>query len=193
MFIFGTWYGKPFLWLLNVNLEIYILLWCSNMERIQLGVNRRELHLDLAFNEIIWRYWVAYSESVYIYIYQVKHVEGFDFINRISCINFCFRYASNPNSTGFCRSTRFMVADFSYNFLVGSIPKCLEYLPRFLLLSLSHSCFLLGKSSFTWYLSCRSSFQGNCLQNKDPEQRSTTQCGMYNEIFLLGYYLVVQV
>ncbi|XP_062146615.1 probable LRR receptor-like serine/threonine-protein kinase At1g63430 [Alnus glutinosa] len=62
------------------------------------------------------------------------------------------KYASNPNSTGFCRSTRFMVADFSYNFLVGSIPKCLEYLPR-------------------------SSFQGNCLQNKDPEQRSTTQCG----------------
>jgi hypothetical protein len=62
------------------------------------------------------------------------------------------KYASNPNSTGICRSTQFMVADFSYNFLVGSIPKCLDYLPR-------------------------SSFQGNCLQNKDPKQRLTSQCG----------------
>ncbi|KAE8055306.1 hypothetical protein FH972_012155 [Carpinus fangiana] len=62
------------------------------------------------------------------------------------------KYAANAISTGFCRSTQFIVADFSFNFLVGSIPKCLEYLPR-------------------------SSFQGNCLQNKDPKQRSTSQCG----------------
>ncbi|XP_023926804.1 probable LRR receptor-like serine/threonine-protein kinase At1g63430 [Quercus suber] len=62
------------------------------------------------------------------------------------------KYTSSPNVTGFCRSSQLQVADFSYNFLVGSIPKCLERLPR-------------------------SSFQGNCLQNKDPKQRLTMQCG----------------
>lgn len=62
------------------------------------------------------------------------------------------KYTSSPNVTGFCRSSQLKVADFSYNFLVGSIPKCLERLPR-------------------------SSFQGNCLQNKDPKQRLTMQCG----------------
>ncbi|KAL0371774.1 UNVERIFIED_CONTAM: putative LRR receptor-like serine/threonine-protein kinase [Sesamum calycinum] len=61
-------------------------------------------------------------------------------------------YASNGSPTGFCRSSQLKVADFSYNFLVGSIPKCLGYLPR-------------------------SSFQGNCLQDKDPKQRSAAQCG----------------
>ncbi|CAI8619410.1 unnamed protein product [Vicia faba] len=59
-------------------------------------------------------------------------------------------YASNANSTGFCRSS-LKVADFSYNFLVGSIPKCLEYLPR-------------------------TSFQGNCLHVKDVKQRTKIQC-----------------
>ncbi|KAF3974837.1 hypothetical protein CMV_001854 [Castanea mollissima] len=61
------------------------------------------------------------------------------------------KYTSSANITGFCRSSQLQVADFSYNFLVGSIPKCLEHLPR-------------------------SSFQGNCLQNKDPKQRLTVQC-----------------
>lgn len=61
-------------------------------------------------------------------------------------------YASNENVTGICRSPRLEVADFSYNFLVGSIPKCLEFLPRL-------------------------SFQGNCLQSNDPKQRPSTQCG----------------
>ncbi|KAK7358633.1 hypothetical protein VNO77_00571 [Canavalia gladiata] len=60
-------------------------------------------------------------------------------------------YASNANSSGFCRSSQFEVADFSYNFFVGSIPKCLEYLPR-------------------------SSFQGNCLHVKDIKQRTSVQC-----------------
>ncbi|XP_030947463.1 probable LRR receptor-like serine/threonine-protein kinase At1g63430 [Quercus lobata] len=62
------------------------------------------------------------------------------------------KYTSSAKGTGFCRSSQLQVADFSYNFLVGSIPKCLERLPR-------------------------SSFQGNCLQNKDPKQRLTGQCG----------------
>ncbi|KAF3974839.1 hypothetical protein CMV_001854 [Castanea mollissima] len=40
------------------------------------------------------------------------------------------KYTSSANITGFCRSSQLQVADFSYNFLVGSIPKCLEHLPR---------------------------------------------------------------
>ncbi|XP_020218298.1 probable LRR receptor-like serine/threonine-protein kinase At1g63430 [Cajanus cajan] len=60
-------------------------------------------------------------------------------------------YASGVNLTGFCRSSQLKVADFSYNFFVGSIPKCLDYLPR-------------------------SSFQGNCLHIKDIKQRTSVQC-----------------
>ncbi|GLU05786.1 hypothetical protein SLE2022_228650 [Rubroshorea leprosula] len=59
---------------------------------------------------------------------------------------------SSTNSTGFCHSSQLKVADFSYNFFVGSIPKCMDYLPS-------------------------TSFQGNCLQNNDPKQRPSTQCG----------------
>lgn len=61
-------------------------------------------------------------------------------------------YASSANLTGLCHLSQLKVADFSYNFFVGSIPKCLEYLPS-------------------------TSFQGNCLRNKDPKQRATTLCG----------------
>ncbi|XP_029127672.1 probable LRR receptor-like serine/threonine-protein kinase At1g63430 isoform X1 [Cajanus cajan] len=61
-------------------------------------------------------------------------------------------YASKENVTGLCRSSQLKVADFSYNFLVGSIPKCLEYLPS------------------------RLSFQGNCLQSNDLNQRPSIQC-----------------
>ncbi|KAH1267540.1 putative LRR receptor-like serine/threonine-protein kinase [Glycine max] len=60
-------------------------------------------------------------------------------------------YASKENVTGFCRSSQLKVADFSFNFLVGRIPKCLEYLPRL-------------------------SFQGNCLQGQELKQRSSIQC-----------------
>ncbi|KAM0069890.1 putative protein kinase RLK-Pelle-LRR-VI-2 family [Helianthus debilis subsp. tardiflorus] len=60
-------------------------------------------------------------------------------------------YASNVSRFGFCRSASLKVADFSYNFLVGSIPKCLGYLPR-------------------------TSFQGNCLPYKDIKQRTSEQC-----------------
>ncbi|XP_048229858.1 probable LRR receptor-like serine/threonine-protein kinase At1g63430 isoform X2 [Ricinus communis] len=59
-------------------------------------------------------------------------------------------YASN--SSGLCQASQLKVADLSYNFFVGSIPKCLKYLPS-------------------------TSFQGNCLHNKDPKQRSAAQCG----------------
>ncbi|XVE64864.1 hypothetical protein DITRI_Ditri07aG0135900 [Diplodiscus trichospermus] len=61
-------------------------------------------------------------------------------------------YTSPSNLTGLCRSSQLKVVDLSYNFLVGSIPKCLGHLPS-------------------------TSFQGNCLQSKDAKQRPTTQCG----------------
>ncbi|XP_057449962.1 probable LRR receptor-like serine/threonine-protein kinase At1g63430 [Lotus japonicus] len=59
--------------------------------------------------------------------------------------------ASEENITGFCNSSQLKVADFSYNFLVGSIPKCLENLESL-------------------------SYQGNCLQSKDIKQRPSMQC-----------------
>ncbi|XP_011080986.1 probable LRR receptor-like serine/threonine-protein kinase At1g63430 [Sesamum indicum] len=62
-------------------------------------------------------------------------------------------YASKDSPLGFCGSSLLKVVDLSYNFLVGSIPKCLEHLPR-------------------------SSFQGNCLQAKDAKQRPAAQCGV---------------
>lgn len=63
-------------------------------------------------------------------------------------------YASNGSATGLCRLPQLKVADFSFNFLVGNIPKCLQYLPR-------------------------SSFQGNCLQENDPKQRPSAKCGAF--------------
>ncbi|KAJ9549888.1 hypothetical protein OSB04_022431 [Centaurea solstitialis] len=60
-------------------------------------------------------------------------------------------YASNTSALGFCRASPLKVADFSFNFLEGSIPKCLEYLPR-------------------------SSFQGNCIRYKDIKARDPAQC-----------------
>ncbi|KAG9145101.1 hypothetical protein Leryth_008915 [Lithospermum erythrorhizon] len=66
-------------------------------------------------------------------------------------INMHGLYTSNGQPVGLCRASRLKVADLSYNFFVGSIPKCLERLPR-------------------------SSFQGNCLQAKDIKQRPSAQC-----------------
>ncbi|KAI3823640.1 hypothetical protein L1987_05080 [Smallanthus sonchifolius] len=61
--------------------------------------------------------------------------------------------ASSENKKGFCRLPPLKNADFSYNFLTGSIPKCLEYLPRTV-------------------------FRGNCLRYKDIKQRAPEQCGV---------------
>ncbi|KAI0513759.1 hypothetical protein KFK09_009789 [Dendrobium nobile] len=59
---------------------------------------------------------------------------------------------SQSNTTGICQLTKLKVADFSYNFLLGKVPTCLEYLPR-------------------------TSFQGNCFQDKDSiYHRSSQQC-----------------
>ncbi|CAA7053924.1 unnamed protein product [Microthlaspi erraticum] len=63
-----------------------------------------------------------------------------------------FTSNSSANNGGLCKSSLLKVADFSYNFFVGNIPKCLEYLPR-------------------------KSFQGNCMQNKDLKHRPASQCG----------------
>ncbi|KAI3501262.1 hypothetical protein L1887_29126 [Cichorium endivia] len=62
-------------------------------------------------------------------------------------------YAQNTNVLGFCRATPLKVADFSYNYLVGGIPKCLEYLPK-------------------------ASFQGNCMKYEDITPREPEQCGI---------------
>ncbi|KAL9387083.1 hypothetical protein Peur_020207 [Populus x canadensis] len=77
---------------------------------------------------------------------SVPASSGSDFTSSVYGI-----YASNTNLTGLCRASGLKVADFSYNFFTGSIPKCLGYLPS-------------------------TSFQGNCLQNKDPRQRSSSLC-----------------
>ncbi|KAF5800762.1 putative protein kinase RLK-Pelle-LRR-VI-2 family [Helianthus annuus] len=61
-------------------------------------------------------------------------------------------YASNTNVLGFCHASPLRVADFSFNYLVGSIPKCLEYLPR-------------------------DSFRGNCIKYKDITPRAPEECG----------------
>ncbi|XP_057977603.1 probable LRR receptor-like serine/threonine-protein kinase At1g63430 isoform X2 [Malania oleifera] len=57
-------------------------------------------------------------------------------------------HPSSGNATGLCLTSKLRVANFSYNFFVGSIPKCLDYLPR-----------------------------GNCLQGQEPKQRVAAQCG----------------
>ncbi|KAE8658511.1 putative LRR receptor-like serine/threonine-protein kinase [Hibiscus syriacus] len=62
------------------------------------------------------------------------------------------RNGSGSDLTGLCRASQLRVDDLSYNFLVGSIPKCLKNLPS-------------------------TNFQGNCLQVKDAKQRPYTQCG----------------
>ncbi|EOA18793.1 hypothetical protein CARUB_v10007407mg [Capsella rubella] len=62
-------------------------------------------------------------------------------------------YATKPsaNITGLCASSPLKVADFSYNFFEGSIPRCLDYLPR-------------------------TSFQGNCMKTKKVRQRPSAEC-----------------
>lgn len=62
-------------------------------------------------------------------------------------------FASAGNAVNFCHLSQLKAADFSYNFFVGSIPKRLNYLPR-------------------------SSFQENCLEEKNVKQRPGSECGM---------------
>ncbi|XP_076947427.1 putative LRR receptor-like serine/threonine-protein kinase At1g63430 [Bidens hawaiensis] len=59
--------------------------------------------------------------------------------------------ASGDSKKGFCRLPPLNYADFSYNFLSGRIPKCLEYLPRPV-------------------------FRGNCIHYKDIKQRAPEKC-----------------
>ncbi|GJT11890.1 probable LRR receptor-like serine/threonine-protein kinase [Tanacetum coccineum] len=74
---------------------------------------------------------------------------------RVSCLNDHVNkmYASTTNALGFCRASPTKFADFSFNYLVGNIPKCLEYLPR-------------------------ASFPGNCIKYKDVTPRTPEQCGI---------------
>ncbi|XP_073120929.1 probable LRR receptor-like serine/threonine-protein kinase At1g63430 isoform X2 [Henckelia pumila] len=61
-------------------------------------------------------------------------------------------HSSNGSPIHDCGASQLKVVDFSYNYLFGSIPKCLDYFSR-------------------------SSFTGNCLQEKDPKQRPSAECG----------------
>jgi len=48
---------------------------------------------------------------------------------------------------GLCPSPRLYVGDFSYNFLVGKIPSCLKYLPRYCyVIYLLQYCFCISLS-----------------------------------------------
>lgn len=100
----------------------------------------------------------------------------------------CYRYVSSGNPTGLCRSSRLRVADFSYNFFVGSVPKCLDYLPRYLIPLFCWFIFLLyiffSHSGFVF----SSSFRGNCFLDRDPKQRPTLQCGMF--LYVSPYYCI---
>ncbi|KAK4771408.1 hypothetical protein SAY87_031940 [Trapa incisa] len=73
-------------------------------------------------------------------------------------------YASTANSSGVCGLSQLKVADFSYNFFTGNIPKCLGHLPSM-------------------------SFRGNCLQSKDTKQRPAAQCGVTSPASPKGYSL----
>ncbi|KAK4795998.1 hypothetical protein SAY86_028324 [Trapa natans] len=73
-------------------------------------------------------------------------------------------YASTANSSGVCSLSQLKVADFSYNFFTGNIPKCLGHLPSM-------------------------SFRGNCLQSKDTKQRPAAQCGVTSPASPKGYSL----
>ncbi|KAF3516572.1 hypothetical protein DY000_02061060 [Brassica cretica] len=57
----------------------------------------------------------------------------------------------SANISGLCKSPHLKVADFSYNFFNGKIPRCLDYLPR-------------------------ERFQGNCMKTKDVKQRPSSEC-----------------
>jgi len=67
-------------------------------------------------------------DSLNLLLELFSPVFGYNYI-----IHSCFSYASNTNLTGLCRASGLKVADFSYNFFTGSIPKCLGYLPRYTL------------------------------------------------------------
>ncbi|CAL5360050.1 unnamed protein product [Camellia sinensis] len=70
-------------------------------------------------------------------------------------------YTSSENTTGFCRSSQLKFADFSFNFFVGSIPKCLDYLPS-------------------------QAFKGTAFKTKIPNNAllHDVVCSMYNMIIL---------
>ncbi|XP_042438271.1 probable LRR receptor-like serine/threonine-protein kinase At1g63430 [Zingiber officinale] len=70
--------------------------------------------------------------------------------------------ASQSNTSGLCQLTHLRVANFSYNYFVGQIPSCMNYLPR-------------------------SSFQGNCFssdssmfQSCDGECKNQVKCILRN-------------
>ncbi|KAF8103307.1 hypothetical protein N665_0188s0246 [Sinapis alba] len=60
----------------------------------------------------------------------------------------------DSNNSGLCKFPHLKVADFSYNFFIGKIPTCLDYLPI-------------------------ERFQGNCMRTKDVKQRPYSECAAF--------------
>lgn len=61
---------------------------------------------------------------------------------------------------------------------------------KVLVLCICHADFLFlffCKLTLSQFVLCSTSFQGNCLQNKDIKQRAAALCGMFD----LGLYLIV--
>ncbi|KAH0873635.1 hypothetical protein Bca4012_099351 [Brassica carinata] len=74
----------------------------------------------------------------------------------------------SANISGLCKSPHLKVADFSYNFFNGKIPRCLDYLPR-------------------------ERFQGNCMKTKDVKQRPSSECAKKKKkkhMWLLDFEIV---
>nr|VDD61703.1 unnamed protein product [Brassica oleracea] len=74
----------------------------------------------------------------------------------------------SANISGLCKSPHLKVADLSYNFFNGKIPRCLDYLPR-------------------------ERFQGNCMKTKDVKQRPSSECAKKKKkkhMWLLDFEIV---
>ncbi|KAG6475005.1 hypothetical protein ZIOFF_064222 [Zingiber officinale] len=74
--------------------------------------------------------------------------------------------ASQSNTSGLCQLTHLRVANFSYNYFVGQIPSCMNYLPRS---SFQGNCFSSDSSMFQ---SC----DGECIlrNSSDSNEASTS-------------------
>ncbi|KAG9145044.1 hypothetical protein Leryth_018340 [Lithospermum erythrorhizon] len=146
--------------------EICIL---NNLKVLDLGVNQitgpippeignlsNIMKINLQSNGLIGRLPPEFGELKYL---EELHLDRNKFQGTIPASdgseyesNMRGMYVSSKQRAGLCLSSQLKMADFSYNFLVGNIPKCLEQLRS------------IG-------------FQGNCLDDKDPIQRPSSQCG----------------
>lgn len=110
----------------NPFLKIFKCLWNNNA-----GILSLYIYSDTTLENFLIRL-LRFSFSNCLTFFCPKDL----LMSIVSSYNY-IRYASSGSPKGFCQSSQLKVADFSYNFLVGSIPKCLEYLPRYFMYSIS--------------------------------------------------------